>query len=368
MGPSIVIAAGGTGGHIFPGLALAEAITAIQPGATLTFVGTAHGMERELVPKAGHRLELYAGAQFNGQGWRKALVPTSLTRGSLQARSVLRRVGADVAVTMGGYSGIPLVLGARLARVPAVVHEPGAVPGQANLLAARFTSNIATSFPGTVFGGRQVREVGYPLRREITGFDRGALRDDARRTFGVPDGVCMLLVNGGSQGSLTLNNLALGLAERWAGRDDVKIVLKAGARTHDEIARALDANPGRALVDLVGYIERMDLAYAAADLGVHRAGAGTVAELATVGLPSVLVPLPAHEHDEQGHNAKVLVDAGGAVLVREPEATADIVGPMLEKMLDPAEGDRMRAGLHAVARPDAAEALARWVLDLATRR
>jgi UDP-N-acetylglucosamine--N-acetylmuramyl-(pentapeptide) pyrophosphoryl-undecaprenol N-acetylglucosamine transferase len=365
MGPSIVIAAGGTGGHIFPGLALAEALMAMEPAATLTFVGTAHGMERDLVPKAGHRLELYAGAQFNGQGWRKVLVPTSLTQGSLQARSILRRVRADVAVTMGGYSGIPLVLGARLARVPAVVHEPGAVPGQANLLAARFTSNIATSFPSTAFGRRQVREVGYPLRREITGFDRDRLRAEARRSFGVGDGVSMLLVNGGSQGSLTLNRLALGLAERWAGRDDVRIVLKAGARTHDEIARELETNAGRHLVDLVGYIERMDLAYAAADLGVHRAGAGTVAELATVGLPSVLVPLPAHEHDEQGHNAKVIVDAGGGVLVRDPEATADIVGPMLEKMLEPTERERMRAALHAVARPDAAVALAAWVLELA---
>ena len=368
MAPSIVIAAGGTGGHIFPGLALAEAILALEPAARLTFVGTSHGMEGELVPKAGHRLELYTGAQFNGQGWRKALVPAALARGSVQARSILKRVGADVAVTMGGYSGIPLVLGARLAGVPAVVHEPGAVPGQANRLAIRFTSNIATSFPGTDFGGRPVREVGYPLRREITGFDRDALRTEARRAFGIPDGTSMLLVNGGSQGSLTLNRLALGLAERWAGRGDVRIVLKAGSRTHDEIAAALESNPGRAIVDLVGYIERMDHAYAAADLGVHRAGAGTVAELASVGLPSVLVPLPAHEHDEQGHNAKVLVDAGGAVMVRDPEATADIVGPMLESMLQPAALTRMRASLTAVARPDAAEVLGRWILELAADR
>lgn len=367
MVPSIVIAAGGTGGHIFPGLALAEAILAVEPGARLTFVGTAHGLESELVPKAGHQLELYTGAQFNGQGWRKALVPAALVRGSVQARSILKRAGADVAVTMGGYSGIPLVLGARLAGVPAIVHEPGAVPGQANRLAARFSRNIATSFPDTDFSGRPVREVGYPLRREITGFDRDALRTDARAAFGIPEGTSMLLVNGGSQGSLTLNRLALGLAERWAGRHDLRIVLKAGSRTHDEIAAAIESNPGRAIVDLIGYIERMDHAYAAADLGVHRAGAGTVAELASVGLPSVLVPLPAHEHDEQGHNAKVLVNAGGAVMVRDPEATAEIVGPMLESMLQPEALARMRACLTAVARPDAAEVLAHWVLELAAR-
>ena len=366
MAPRIVIAAGGTGGHIFPGLALAEAILAIEPAAQLTFVGTAHGMEGDLVPKAGHRLELYTGAQFNGQGWRKALVPGALARGSVQARSILKRAGADVAVTMGGYSGIPLVLGARLAGVPAIVHEPGAVPGQANLLAARFTRHIATSFPGTSFGGRAVREVGYPLRREITAFDRDALRNEARAAFGIPEGTSMILVNGGSQGSLTLNRLALGLATRWAGRDDVRIVLKPGTRTQEEITSALATNAGRDVVDIVGYIERMDHAYAAADLGVHRAGAGTVAELASVGLPSVLVPLPAHEHDEQGHNAAVLVDAGGAVMVRDPEATPEVVGPMLESMLQPVERERMRSNLHAVAHPDAAETLARWVLELAS--
>src|SRR5437868_128096 len=202
MGPSIVIAAGGTGGHIIPGLALAEAIHGIEPDARLTFVGTAHGMESDLVPKAGHQLVLYTGAQFNGQGWRKAMVPTALTRGAFEARSILKRAGADVAVSMGGYSGIPLVLGARLAGVPCIVHEPGAVPGQANLLAARFTRNIATAFPGTSFGGRPVREVGYPLRSEITDFDRDALRTEARAAFGIPDDTSMLLVNGGTPGSL----------------------------------------------------------------------------------------------------------------------------------------------------------------------
>lgn len=363
--PSIVIAAGGTGGHIYPGLALADAIHELRQDARITFVGTAHGLERELVPKAGHSLELYAGAQFNGQGMRKLLVPSTLLRGSLQARSILRRLGADVAVSMGGYSGIPLMIGARLANVPAIVHEPGAVPGQANRLAARFTPHLATSFPGTRFGDKPVREVGYPLSPNIVEFDRDALRAEARVAYGVADGTSMVLVNGGSQGSLTLNRLALQLSERWRDRGDIRIVLKAGSRTHDEIAALLSTNPGRHVVDLVGYIERMDLAYAAADVGVHRAGAGTVAELASVGLPSVLVPLPAHEHDEQGHNAKVLVVAGGAILVREPEATADVVGPMLEAMLDPDELDRMRTSLHAVARPDAAFTLARWALELA---
>lgn len=365
-GPSIVIAAGGTGGHIYPGLALAEALRAAAPDARIEFAGTRIGMEQQLVTKAGHPLHLYEMAQFAGQGWRKALVPVALARGSVQARGILRRLRADVAVSMGGYSGIPLVTGARLAGVPAIVHEPGAVPGKANLLAARFTPHLATSFPDTRFPGREVRYVGFPLREEMTRFDRDALRAEARASFGIEGARTMILVSGGSQGSLTLNRLALGLAERWAARDDVRIVLKAGARTHDEIARALESNPGRHLVDLVGYIERMDHAYAAADVAIMRSGAATVAELAIVGLPAVLVPFPFDEHDEQLHNAKPLVDAGGALLVRDDDAVADTVGPMLEERLaDPAMLATMAKGMREQARPEAAAALAQWVLELA---
>lgn len=367
-GPSIVIAAGGTGGHIYPGLALAAAIAEIAPAARITFVGTPRGLEGELIPKAGHRLDLYDMVQFNGQGVRKALAPLALVRASAQGRSILRRRGADVAVTMGGYSGIPLVVGARLARVPAVVHEPGAVPGQANRLAARFTPNIGTSFPTTTFPGRTVRHVGYPLQPEIATFDRDALRPEARAAFGLDVDTFFLVVNGGSQGSLVLNTLALGLAERWAaaGRTDVRILLKAGARTHDEIATALAGNPGAHLVELVRFIDRMDHAYAAADLTIGRAGAGTVSELAAVGLPAILVPLPHHEHDEQAHNAKPLVDAGGALMVRDPQATADVVGPLVEERIaDPAMLGDMRTAMLHTARPDAARELARWALQLA---
>ena len=364
--PTIVIAAGGTGGHIYPGLALAGAICRAEPAATIRFVGTARGMEGELIPKAGHVLDLVHMEPFNNQGWRKALVPVALARGASESRSLLRRVGADVAVTMGGYSGVPLMVGARLAGVPALLHEPGSVPGQANRFAARFTRNIATSFPQTRFPGRDVRCTGYPLRPEMTAFDREALRPAARAAYGIPDGTRMILVSGASQGSLVLNRLALGLAERWATRDDVRIVLKAGARTHDEIEASLRTNPGRHLVDLVGYIERMEEAYAAADLAIGRGGAGTVTELAVAGVPAVIVPLAIHEHDEQHHNAQPLVEAGGALLVRDADATADVVGPLLEARLDePGALEAMRARTAVAARPRAADDLAAWVLELA---
>ena len=366
-GPAIVIAAGGTGGHIYPGLALASAILAEAPDAAVSFVGTRRGLEGELIPKAGHGLDLYDMVQFNGQGVRKLLAPLALVRSSMQARSILKRRGAAAAVTMGGYSGIPLVVGARLAGIPAIVHEPGAVPGQANRLAARFTPHVATSFLTTTFPGRDVRHVGYPLQPEIASFDRDALRPAARAAFGLDDDAFFLVVNGGSQGSLVLNRLALGLAERWQDRSDVRILLKAGARTHDEISTALATNAGRARVELVRFIDRMDHAYAAADMTIGRAGAGTVSELAAVGLPAILVPLPHHEHDEQAHNARPLVDAGGALMVRDPDATADVVGPMIEaRIADRAMLEAMRTAMLDTGRPDAARALARWVLEVAS--
>lgn len=365
-GPTIVIAAGGTGGHIYPGLALAEAVLRAAPTASVSFVGTARGMERTLVPAAGFELDLVTMRPFNNQGWKKLAVPASLARGSWQARRILRARGADVAVTMGGYSGVPLVVGARLAGVPTLVHEPGSVPGQANRLAARFTAHVATSFPDTDFPGLRQRWTGYPLRAEIATFDRDALRGEARAAFRLEERTAMILVTGGSQGALTLNRLALGLADRWAQRDDVRIVLKAGSRTHDQIERALADNPGAHLVDLVPYIERMDHAYAAADMAICRAGAATIAELAVVGLPSVLVPLALHEHDEQRHNAAPLVASGGAVVVDDADADAETVGPILEATLgDPDRLEEMRRGMTVAGNADAADDLASWTLELA---
>ena len=365
-GPSIVIAPGGTGGHINPGLALAEALQHARADATITFVGTSKGMEGDLIPKHGFTLDLYDMVQFAGQGWRKALVPPALLRASIQARSILKKVSADVAISMGGYSGVPLVAGARLAGTPAIVHEPGAVPGKANLLAARFTKHVATSFPQTRFPRSEARFVGYPLRAEMSTFDRGALREEARAAHSLRDDVTMILVSGGSQGSLTLNKLALGLADRWAGRDDVRLLLKAGARTHEQVAKALAASPGRDVVELVRFIEHMPLAYAAADMAICRSGAGTVTELAVAELPSVLVPFPFDEHDEQVHNAQPLVDTGSALVVRDEDARPEIVGPWLEERIrDHAIIDAMRKGMRDTVRPHAAADLAAWVLELA---
>lgn len=365
--PSIVIAAGGTGGHIYPGLALAAAIRRAQPDAGLVFVGTPRGLETRIIPDAGWELALVDMVPFTG---RFALrLPPALVRSTAQAWRILRDTGASVAVGMGGYAAVPLMLAARPARVPGLIHESGAIPGRANLLAARFTPNVALAFHQArrSFSPRvTTRTVGMPLDETLSNFDRSKVRPEARAAFGLSDDVRMVMVNGGSQGAASLNRLAVGLAERWRDRRDVRILLKAGATHEEAVAAELAANGGAGVVELTRYIERMDHAYAAADFAICRAGAGTIAELAVVGLPAILVPYPHAPYDHQAVNAQTLVDEGGAIMIRDDEALPRIVGPVIEERLaNPTALRAMQRGLRAVARPHAADELAAWVLALA---
>ena len=367
MTRSVVIAAGGTGGHIYPGLAVAGAIRALAPDTTITFVGTPRGLEGRLIPEAGWPLRLVGMTPF--VGWRKATLPLALVRSAFQARAILRETDADVAVGMGGYASIPLIVGARMARVPSVIHESGAIPGRANLVAARVTGNVALAWPTAAPrfpASLEPRVVGMPLNPEIAGFDRAAVRPEAREALGVAPDTRLVVVSGGSQGAASLNRLAVGLAERWRDRDDVRILLKPGRAHIDVVQAELDRTGGAKVCDAVAYFDRMDHAYAAADLAVMRAGAGTVAELAVCGVPSILVPYPFASDDHQTVNAGVLADVGGAIMVPDAEATPDHVAPLIERLLgDPDELARMGTAALGAARPRAAEEMAAWVLELA---
>jgi UDP-N-acetylglucosamine--N-acetylmuramyl-(pentapeptide) pyrophosphoryl-undecaprenol N-acetylglucosamine transferase len=368
--PRIVIAAAGTGGHIYPGLALAAAVREQRPDAVVSFVGTSRGLEGEVVPRAGYELDLVAMVPFAGAD--RFLLPAALLRSGLQARRLIRRRRADVVVGMGGYASAPVLLGARLARVPSIIHESGASPGKANLLAARMTGNIATAFASAASGfpaGRTVRVTGMPLAPEFATFDRAASRAAARDLLGLPPEGTVLFVMGGSQGATRLTEAAVALGARWRDRDDIRILLKLGARAGTDVDERIAELGADKVIHRVAYLDRMDTAYAAADVALCRAGAGTVAELAATGLPSVLVPYPFATGDHQRENAAELVAAGGAVVVADADATADTVGPIVESLVsDPAALARMADGARSAGRPAAAADLARWVLDLADRR
>jgi UDP-N-acetylglucosamine--N-acetylmuramyl-(pentapeptide) pyrophosphoryl-undecaprenol N-acetylglucosamine transferase len=364
--PTIVIGAGGTGGHIYPGLALAEAIREVAPGAQIIFTGTERGLERRLVPAAGFQLRTFDMIPFAGRS--RYLMPAALVRASLQARRLLRWVGADVAIGMGGYSSAPLIAGARLAGVPSLIHESNAVPGRANRFSARFTRNVAVAFEASVphFRGlRDYRVVGMPLMPELAAFDRAALRDRARRRLGVTGDTCLVMVNGGSQGATRLNEAAVELAARWRNRADLRFVVKAGREGSGELNRRLAAAGAHGIATAVDYIDRMDLAYAASDLMVCRAGSATVAELGRVGLPAVLVPYPHAPHDHQTRNARVLADGGAAVLLPDAQVGAERLGEVLGPLIaDPVRRARMGAAARATGQDEAAARLAAWVLEL----
>ncbi|MDQ1705020.1 MAG: UDP-N-acetylglucosamine--N-acetylmuramyl-(pentapeptide) pyrophosphoryl-undecaprenol [Frankiaceae bacterium] len=367
MAARVVIAAGGTGGHIYPGLALADALRTLAPQTEVSFVGTTRGLEGDIIPRAGYELDVVDMVPFTGAN--RVVLPVALLRAGAQSRRVLRRRAAHVAVGMGGYASAPLLLGARLSRLPSLIHESGAIPGKANLLAARLTDNIATSFHSAVAAfppGKIVRVTGMPLAAEFSTFNRDRLRPDARRALGLPDDACVLFVMGGSQGATRLTTAAVELGGRWRDRDDIHILLKLGARAGSEIDDRVAALGADKVVHRVAYLDRMDTAYAAADVALCRAGAGTVAELAVTGLPAVLVPYPFATGDHQRENAGELVAAGAAVVVADGDATAETIGPLVEALVaDRAELARRSAAARSVGRPDAAQQLARWVLELA---
>ncbi|MEV7028463.1 UDP-N-acetylglucosamine--N-acetylmuramyl-(pentapeptide) pyrophosphoryl-undecaprenol N-acetylglucosamine transferase, partial [Kitasatospora sp. NPDC093558] len=229
---SVVIGAGGTGGHIYPGLALAEALRRADPRAVISFVGTERGLETTLIPQAGHRLHTVDMIPFDASlGPRRYLLPAALVRSGRRCREILREQGAQVAVGMGGYPSAPVIVGARMAGLPSVVHESNAVPGRANRFAARLTPHVALAFDRTrehLPAGREVQTVGMPLVGAVARLERAALRAEARRHFGVPEGAGLLVLNGGSLGAARLTAAAVELAGRWRHRTDRRLLVKTG--------------------------------------------------------------------------------------------------------------------------------------------
>ncbi|MGW4628399.1 undecaprenyldiphospho-muramoylpentapeptide beta-N-acetylglucosaminyltransferase [Streptomyces rubiginosohelvolus] len=367
---SVVIGAGGTGGHIYPGLALAEALRRADPDAVISFIGTERGLETTLIPAAGYRLHTVDMIPFDpALGAKRFLLPAALLRSGAQARSVLRTQKAQVVVGMGGYPSAPAIVGAKMAGLPSVIHESNAVPGRANQFTARLTEHLTVAFDGSrahLSGGERARTVGMPIAASLAALDRPALREEARRAFRIPEGARVVLFNGGSLGAARLTAAAVGLAARWRGREDVHLLIKTGPAALAETRQKLiDAGAGP-VAQAVPYLDRMDLAYAVADLVVCRAGSATIAELATTGVPAVLVPYPHAPGDHQTHNARVLSDAGAAHLVPDAETTADRLAEIVDPLLvDPARLAAMGRAADPGHHARAADLLAETVIRLA---
>lgn len=362
---SIVLAGGGTAGHISPMVATAEALRAADPTVTMTCVGTPKGIESRVVPEAGLDLAFVPAVPFpRAVNLDLFTMPGRLTAAVVAARRILTTRRAGVVVGFGGYASLPVYLAARTMRIPVVVHEQNPLPGLANRLAARFADRVCVSFPGTPLP--RAEYVGLPVRAAISGLDRAALRGPARHELGLPSDGPVLLVSGGSQGAASINRaLDRALSALLGAGVSVLHVLGPKNMTATTIGRT-DVGTGAVYVP-VPYVDRMERAYAAADLMVGRSGAGTVVETAVVGLPGIFVPLP-HGNGEQARNATTLVEAGGCILVADrdlsPERLRDEV---LRILLDGQALSRMSAAGQGIVPRDAATRIAEIVLEEARR-
>lgn len=366
-GPSVLVVGGGTAGHIEPALAVGEAVTALDPTARVTAVGTPRGLETELVPRRGVPLELVDPVPLpRSLGADLVRLPARLVRAVRGARDVLRRTGADVVVGFGGYACVPVYLAAAFPvgradarrRVPVVVHEANSRAGIANKLGARFAVATLAAVSGS---GLDARVVGNPVRRSVATLDRAALRAEARAAFGLDPDAPTLLVVGGSQGARSLNTAMAAVAEEFS-RAGVGVLHAVGPRNVDD---APQVSGGGAPYVTVPYLDRMDLAYSAADLILCRSGAITVAEVSAVGLPAVFVPLP-HGNGEQALNAHDLVAGGGALLVADDALDPDYLrSEVLPLLRDRGRLDTMSAAAVGGGSRDAAEVVARIALDAA---
>ncbi|HEX7322309.1 MAG TPA: undecaprenyldiphospho-muramoylpentapeptide beta-N-acetylglucosaminyltransferase [Mycobacterium sp.] len=360
---SVVLAGGGTAGHVEPAMAVADALAALDSTVRITALGTARGLETRLVPGRGYRLELITPVPLPRRlNADLARLPARVFRAVRQTRAVLDDVGADVVIGFGGYVALPAYLaarGRRRRRVPVVIHEANARAGLANRVGARGARRVLSAVADCGLPHPEV--VGVPVRAAITSLDRAALRSAARAEFGFTDDARVLLVFGGSQGAQSVNR-AVSAAAKDLAAAGISVLHAHGPKNALELPEPAEGDPPYIAVP---YLDRMDLAYAAADLAICRSGAMTVAEVSAVGLPAVYVPLPIG-NGEQRLNALPVVAAGGGLLVEDADLTPDFVaGPVTELLTDEPRLAAMTAAAALAGHPDAARRVASVALEVA---
>ncbi|WP_431306107.1 undecaprenyldiphospho-muramoylpentapeptide beta-N-acetylglucosaminyltransferase [Mycobacterium hubeiense] len=345
-------------------MAVADALRSLDPSVRITALGTHRGLETRLVPERGYDLELITPVPLPRKlSADLARLPLRVRQAVRQTRAVFDKVHADVVVGFGGYVALPAYLAARgglsRRRVPVVVHEANASAGWANRVGARSARRVLSAVPDPGLGSVEV--VGVPVREAITSLDRMALRAEARAHFGFADDARVLLVFGGSQGAQSINRAVAPAAKDLAAAG-ISVLHAHGPKNTLDLREPADGDPPYVAVP---YLNRMDLAYAAADLAICRSGAMTVAEVTAVGLPAVYVPLPIG-NGEQRLNALPVVDAGGGMLVDDADLTPDFVADTVTGLLnDPARLAAMTAAAALAGHPDAAQRVAEVTLDVA---
>jgi len=360
---SVVLAGGGTGGHVYPLLAFADCLRRHDPDLRITCLGTRRGLENEIIPPRGYDLRLVPAYQLpRSLNMNLVRTPDRMWRASRATRAVLDDVAADVVVGFGGYVSVPAYLAAWRRHTPIVIHEVNVPPGVANKMGMRFTRNVAVGFPyqtEQVPALREARVTGVPLRPAIAHLDRAAQRARARAHFGLDPDRPTLFVFGASQGARSIN-LAMAGAAKALTSAGIQVLHIMGARNEPvEIPPDL---PSRYVT--VKFLADMELGYAAGDLALCRGGAMTCAETAAVGMPAIYVPLP-YGNGEQRRNALPVVEAGGGILVDDADLSPDWIERTVVPLLrDPARIAAMSSAAAGYGRRDGDEALRSYVYEV----
>ena len=362
----IIVSGGGTGGHIYPAVTIANQIKEKQPDAEIIFVGTKEGLESEIVPRYGYPIEFIEVAGFQ----RKLSLDTiksafKLLAGLVDALKLIRRIKPDLVVGTGGYVCGPVLFLAALQGIPTCIQEQNAMPGVTNKILAHFVKKVFLGYQEAekYFSGNSEKLcTGNPIRKEILEVSRAVAieklkLDPAKKT---------ILVSGGSRGARSINDAMALVDTSLAGRSDVQVIHITGETGHEKFIGQVEKNVLMSdNIKVFSYMHDMPLALAAADLAVFRSGAIGLAELMAKGIPSILVPYPYATANHQEYNARAVEGAGAAVVILDRELTGEILLKQIESLLtDESRLQKMKAAAKALGRPEAAEDIARKVLAL----
>lgn len=358
----IIISGGGTGGHIFPALAIADAFRKLAPGCEILFIGAEGRMEMEKVPAAGYPIRSIRIEGFNRKNPLYNLkVLYLLWKAIRRSRRLIRDFGAHVVIGTGGFVSGPVLWAASQLGIPTVIQEQNSIPGLTNRLLSNKVKLVCTAYPGLEKYFRKARVVvtGNPVREKIEQLRPN--RSEGCRHFGLAEDKPVVLVYGGSQGARSLNLFMQKMAGILAEKN-VQGIWQTGKNFYP-VAESIIRENTLSGIRAVPFIDEMQLAYAAADLVVARAGAMTISELALWGKPSILVPLPSAAHNHQYHNAQVLAKAHAAVCIEENELTEKLEKEIFRLLSEEKSRQLLSEKIQGFARPRAAEAIVHAILN-----
>jgi UDP-N-acetylglucosamine--N-acetylmuramyl-(pentapeptide) pyrophosphoryl-undecaprenol N-acetylglucosamine transferase len=365
--PRVIISGGGTGGHVFPAIAIADAIKVASPDTEILFVGANGKIEMEKVPKAGYKIEGLNVVGFQRSfSWKNVLFPFKLMGSMISALKIVRDFKPDVAVGVGGYASGPILRIANSLGISTVLQEQNSFAGITNRILAAKAAKICVAYDGMdrFFPMDKILFTGNPVRKDI--LDNKIHQQEALKTLGLDQNKKTLLIFGGSLGARTINEAVLANADAISKRVDINIIWQVGKIYYDSIKDCSLSSCSH--VKILPFIDNMDVAYSASNLVVCRAGALTISELAVLGKAAILIPSPNVAEDHQTFNAKSLVDKNAAIMVKDAEAKNLLFQEAMALLEDEAKIKELEHNILYFARPDAAKKIAAEILKVCTNR